>query len=186
MGIVNLKSDSHQEIDIVERISHPDYASKSKYNDIALLKLIKNVAFNEHVRPACLNMDESYEWSLALATGFGRLTYGLNNQRFLVRTFHFKHFTFIESEDGSVDLMKVQLSNIKDSDCHETYKTFRPMNQGVLKSQFCAGEMLGKKDTCQGQSVISLLHKRFIYLSFKFDNLGDSGGPLTVYFQLAF
>lgn len=57
-----------------------------------------------------------------------------------------------ESEEGSLDLMKVQLSNIKDSDCHETYKTFRPMNQGVLKSQFCAGEMLGKKDTCQGDS----------------------------------
>lgn len=78
LGIVNLKSDSHQEIDIEKRISHPDYASKSKYNDIALLKLIKNVAFNEHVRPACINIDESYDWSLALATGFGRLTYGLS------------------------------------------------------------------------------------------------------------
>ncbi|KAG4067840.1 hypothetical protein HA402_010526 [Bradysia odoriphaga] len=132
MGLVNLNSDSRQEIDIVERISHPDYASKSKYNDIALLQLGKKVAFTEHVRPACINIDENYEWSLALATGFGRLTY--------------------ESEEGSLDLMKVQLSNIKDSDCHETYKTFRPMNKGVLKSQFCAGEMLGKKDTCQGDS----------------------------------
>lgn len=71
----------------------------------------------------------------------------------------FRHITFVESEEGSIDLMKVQLSNIKDSDCHETYKTFRAMNEGVLKSQFCAGEMLGKKDTCQG----------------------DSGGPLQVF-----
>ena len=74
---MNLKSDSYQEIDVSERISHPDYVSKSKYNDIALLKLKTNVAFNEHVRPACLNTDENYDWSLALATGFGRLTYGL-------------------------------------------------------------------------------------------------------------
>ncbi|KAJ6638554.1 Serine protease snake [Pseudolycoriella hygida] len=136
-GIISLESDSHQEIEIEERISHPEYVSKSKYNDIALLKLVKGVMFNEHVRPACINIDENYEWTLAIATGFGRLTY--------------------ESEQGSADLMKVQLSNIKDSDCHETYKTFRAMNKGVLKSQFCAGEMLGKKDTCQG----------------------DSGGPLT-------
>lgn len=158
MGAINLKSDSYQEIDIEERIPHPEFASKSKYNDIALLKLIKNAAFNEHVRPACINIDESYDWSLALATGFGRLTYGLN-KRISPRFFYTSNiFTFIESEEGSVDLMKVQLSNVKDSDCHETYKTFRPMNHGVLKSQFCAGEMLGKKDTCQG----------------------DSGGPLQV------
>lgn len=164
VGMVNLKSDSYQEIDIVERISHPDYASKSKYNDIALLKLIKAVAFNEHVRPACINIDEGYEWSLALATGFGRLTYGLNFVRGVVRFTTNIFCLFIESEEGSVDLMKVQLSNVKDSDCHETYKTFRPMTQGVLRSQFCAGEMLGKKDTCQG----------------------DSGGPLTVLLAVSF
>lgn len=77
LGIVNLNSDFRQEIDIAERIGHPEYASKSKYNDIALLKLAKKAAFNEHVRPACISIDENYEWSLALATGFGRLTYGL-------------------------------------------------------------------------------------------------------------
>lgn len=91
MGAINLKSDSYQEIDIEERIPHPEFASKSKYNDIALLKLIKNAAFNEHVRPACINIDESYDWSLALATGFGRLTYGLNKRIsprfFILQTF---------------------------------------------------------------------------------------------------
>lgn len=76
--MINLKSDSYQEVDVSERISHPDYVSKSKYNDIALLKLNKIVAFNEHIRPACLNSDENYEWNLALATGFGKLTYGSN------------------------------------------------------------------------------------------------------------
>lgn len=53
---------------------------------------------------------------------------------------------------GSSDLMKVQLNNIENTVCHDTYKTFRAMDKGVLSSQFCAGEMLGKKDTCQGDS----------------------------------
>lgn len=38
------------------------------------------------------------------------------------------------------------------------FQTFKAMTEGVLPSQFCAGEMAGKKDTCQG----------------------DSGGPLQV------
>lgn len=70
-------SDSHvQNIAVSERIAHPKYSAKSKYNDIALLKLAENINFNEYVRPGCLNLDNDLKWSMALATGFGRLTYG--------------------------------------------------------------------------------------------------------------
>lgn len=51
--------------------------------------------------------------------------------------------------------MKVELSIIRGSQCDDTYKTDIggvAMNQGVIKSQFCAGELAGGKDTCQGDS----------------------------------
>lgn len=79
MGTVHLKdADSHtQNLVIAERIPHPAYSALSKYNDIALLKLADDAHFNEFVRPACLCADPNYEWTLALATGYGKLTYGM-------------------------------------------------------------------------------------------------------------
>lgn len=65
-----------QEISIAERISHPNYSARSKYNDIALLRLNVAAQINEFVRPACLSVDISFEWTIALAIGFGRLAYG--------------------------------------------------------------------------------------------------------------
>lgn len=41
-------------LNIVERIKHPEYTSRLKYNDIALLQLENDVIFNEYIRPACL------------------------------------------------------------------------------------------------------------------------------------
>lgn len=61
-------------------------------------------------------------------------------------------------EPTSAELMKVQLSNVKKSICDDTYKSMKAMHSGVIASQFCAGELAGKRDTCQG----------------------DSGGPLQV------
>lgn len=58
----------------------------------------------------------------------------------------------------SAELMKVQLSNVDKTICDETYRSMKSMHDGVIESQFCAGELAGKKDTCQG----------------------DSGGPLQV------
>lgn len=78
IGAISLKThDTHvQEIKIANRITHPKYQSKSKYNDIALMKLVQAAALNEHVHPACLNTELNAKWNLAVATGFGRLAYG--------------------------------------------------------------------------------------------------------------
>lgn len=42
------------------------------------------------------------------------------------------------------------------------------MKEGVLKSQFCAGEMAGKKDTCQGDSggPLQVTEKKILFLNF--------------------
>lgn len=73
---LNLTNSHLQDIEIVERLIHPNYTSKSKYNDIALLKLKHDVDFNAYVRPACLNTNENIKWTKSLATGFGKLSYG--------------------------------------------------------------------------------------------------------------
>lgn len=61
---------------VIERVMHPAYEIRSRYNDIGLLKLGENVQFNDFVRPACLCTDRNYHWDTALAIGFGKLSYG--------------------------------------------------------------------------------------------------------------
>lgn len=147
-----------QESNVAERIVHPDYKARPKYNDIALIRLSTALHLNAHVRPACLCTDVALPWKLALATGFGRLAYGAIACTPNGSVYRYSLDRIPDTEPTSSELMKVQLSNVKKSICDETYKTMRAMHGGVISSQFCAGELAGKKDTCQG----------------------DSGGPLQV------
>ncbi|XP_063706429.1 serine protease snake-like [Culicoides brevitarsis] len=120
-----------QELKISKIIAHPDYKSDIKYHDIALFKLASKIAFNANIRPACLNTDPNLAWEKAIVIGFGQV-----------------------SSDGptSEHLMKVSLSNYPRNECEKTYKDNAGMPQGLLESQFCAGEVAGGKDSCQGDS----------------------------------
>lgn len=132
VGIINQQDVSNmQEIPIAQTISHPEYNSEIKYNDIVLFKLASQITFTQNIRPACLNTDPNLAWEKAIVIGFGQI-----------------------SSDGptSNDLMKVVLSNYAREDCVEAYKSNAGMPQGLLKSQFCAGEVAGGKDSCQGDS----------------------------------
>lgn len=56
-------------------IVHPDYTRKSRYNDIALIKLNSSVEFTKKVRPACLWQDYLVNYTQALVTGYGHVVY---------------------------------------------------------------------------------------------------------------
>lgn len=72
------KIDEHTHIvSIIETFLHPDFSSSSKYNDIALFKMSHKVYFTEFVRPACLPYEPN-EWGQAVATGFGKTAYSMN------------------------------------------------------------------------------------------------------------
>lgn len=132
VGLVNqLETSNMQEIQISQIISHPAYESKTKYNDIVLFKLASSITFNPNVRPACLNTESNLAWDKAIVIGFGQV-----------------------ASDGPVSehLMKVLLSNYGKEECKEAYKDNSGMPQGLLDSQFCAGEADGGKDSCQGDS----------------------------------
>lgn len=62
-----------------EIIVHPDYISTSKYNDIALIRLNKEVKFNDHIRPACLYNNGNINSRKVTATGWGSIEYGILN-----------------------------------------------------------------------------------------------------------
>lgn len=44
-----------QDYKVSQIIAHPQYDEVQKYNDIALLRLDKDVEFNKFIRPACLH-----------------------------------------------------------------------------------------------------------------------------------
>lgn len=115
---------------VAERIRHPDYTSKYKYNDIALLRLNETVTFNDYIRPACLPEFSSIA-SHAFATGWGRTG---------------------SYRPQSEYLQKVELSLYTHKECNDLYELIkdRYINRGILNNtQICAGSYFGHGDTCQ-------------------------------------
>lgn len=56
MDIKNNETNNCREnYDIIKRISHPDYNPISKFNNIAIIKLLNNVLLTPNIRPACLS-----------------------------------------------------------------------------------------------------------------------------------
>lgn len=50
----DVRYDCPEDFKIQKIIPHPDYTSRLVYNDIALLKLDRQITFNLHIRPLCL------------------------------------------------------------------------------------------------------------------------------------
>lgn len=78
LGSVDQKlNDEHTKIIAIKKfIVHPEYTSRSKYNDIALVEMAHNVYFTDFILPACINTDINIEWDTATATGFGLTSHG--------------------------------------------------------------------------------------------------------------
>lgn len=59
------------QVDIVERIKHPNFDPSSLYHDIALVRLERRITFNRYIRPACLADQFEMSSPRAFATGYG-------------------------------------------------------------------------------------------------------------------
>lgn len=131
MGLINQNDPGEYLLDmtIINRISHPNFNSNTKLNDIALFELEDSVIPNAYVRPACLNFNENLKWTKAIATGFGLVN--------------------LDDDGGSEELMKVQLDSIDRNVC---LRLFGAIEGDILNHQLCVGYMNGGKDTCQGDS----------------------------------
>ncbi|XP_028026931.1 serine protease Hayan-like [Bombyx mandarina] len=120
---------------LAQVIPHPDYASPSKYHDIALLKTEKQIQFNINVVPACLYSGEkkrNIDPSRALALGWGYL--GPNTRLADV-------------------LQKVEVSEFTAEECLTHYPPHRHLLDGFDNStQLCYGDRNKTRDTCEGDS----------------------------------
>lgn len=116
---------------IVQVIRHPDYKPSSKYNDIALIELERDVEFTDYIKPACLWTTFNVNYTSGVATGWG-LTRDRGNP--------------------SDDLLKVQLNLILNERCNEYYQRFQALKDGIIRTQFCAGNDFEERDTCNGDS----------------------------------
>lgn len=78
LGEVNLISDSSTgiEINIAKIEVHPNYSRARKYNDIALLKLEREVDFSNNIRPACLWRMNQINHATGIAIGWGKTEKG--------------------------------------------------------------------------------------------------------------
>lgn len=120
-----------QERAISEIVAYPEY-SYTRYHDIALLRLSKNIDFNTYVRPACLQTEKDIPSSKVVASGWGATEF---------------------SGDTSNDLLKVVLELFSVDKCNYTYRRdispTRLRNGIVDDLMICAGSTKDLKDTCQ-------------------------------------
>ncbi|XP_055301455.1 serine protease snake-like [Sitodiplosis mosellana] len=134
LGSQNLKRSDDPNVEdfgILQSIRHPSYRPSSKYNDIALFELSRDVQINDFIRPACLWQKFDIKYPSGIATGWG-----------------------LTKDRGrpSDELLKVQLNFITNERCNGFYQRFGALKNGIIDSQLCAGDDVEEKDTCSGDS----------------------------------
>lgn len=76
----------HEEYGIIEKIVHPEFKASDFQNDVALIRMVRDVVFKEHILPVCLpSALDDFTGHPATVTGWGRMQHGEN---FLGATFH--------------------------------------------------------------------------------------------------
>lgn len=143
MGVTHLMSTHDQtpsnDYPIESFVSHENYRAKTKENDIAVVKLIRDVSFKnpKQIRPACLWQEEEIGQQQTIATGFGSSAYG----RVPLGV-----------------LMKVRLDLVDMAKC---LKTFEDDEFVIDDRQICAGNLTGGSDTCQGGNLMMKTFNHF-------------------------
>ncbi|CAD1478693.1 unnamed protein product, partial [Heterotrigona itama] len=147
---------------VIERIRHPLYKLSSRYHDIALLKLEREITFTRFIRPCCLadSLSDNNSSDKAIAMGWGTVEWGGNS---------------------SSDLLKVTLNLIPHSECNRIFTNDSTLQYGIVENwQICAGGP--GKDTCQGDSGGPLVVRNntsFIFRLIGVTNFGKLCGSVS-------
>lgn len=136
LGDLNLITDDDkndtQQFEVQTIVRHPSY--KPRYNDVALIKLNRNVAITKYVMPACLWSKKEIPNDIIMeACGFGQTEYG---------------------GDISPILNKVIVTPVNTTECQEHYTNDRLLRTGLFDEiHLCADDKTGRRmDTCEGDS----------------------------------
>ncbi|CAF0947221.1 unnamed protein product [Brachionus calyciflorus] len=123
-------------------IQHPNFDSESSLNDIAIIKLEKDVTLNEQIQPACLPKPNVLFYPPntnipVFAVGWGSLIYG---------------------GSPSNELQNVNITLYSGSSC----RNVSPSWNKNWSTQICAGKLEGGTDTCNGDSGGPIFFKDFV------------------------
>lgn len=138
LGEHNLQQSDGTEIEfrIEFSIKHPRYDKKTVDNDVALLRLPRDVETSTYVGYACL--PERFQ---ALPTGHTCTIIGWGKKR--------------HSDDSGTDILhEAEVPIITNDRCRAVYHDYT-----ITKNMFCAGHKRGRVDTCAGDSGGPLLCK---------------------------
>ncbi|XP_018562111.1 serine protease snake-like [Anoplophora glabripennis] len=157
VGLTNKTDLTHiQERTVSEIVPYPEY-NKTKYHDIGLLRLSKNIKFNSYVRPACLQTEKYIPFVLAISSGWGALVWG----------------------KPSNDLLAIVLEFYSADKCNYTYRrAIRPggdLENGIVDDlMICAGTSKAVNSTCRGESggPLQVYHKETEEMKCMYDIIG--------------
>ncbi|XP_047533321.1 serine protease persephone-like [Vanessa atalanta] len=117
---------------INEIITHPSYKRRTKYHDLALLRLESPAQFSTNLNPVCLYTKTDNPRVPLTITGWGK--------------------TSTTRDVKSTLLLKANVTVVPRAKCGESYTNWRKLPVGISEEQICAGDPQGLRDTCQGDS----------------------------------
>ncbi|XP_026673573.1 venom protease-like [Ceratina calcarata] len=121
-------------VTVDKKTVHPNYVEGQHVNDVAVLKLSKDITFTDAIHPVCLPKDEPLKSSNFVGTHPFVAGWGATRYR----------------GQGSPILREVEVEVLKNDICKKAYRNFR--NSVIDNRVICAGYEIGKKDSCQGDS----------------------------------
>ncbi|XP_045448099.1 serine protease persephone [Melitaea cinxia] len=117
---------------IVDIQTHPDYKRRTKYHDLALLRLESPIELSMALGPLCLYTKTDDPKIPLTVTGWGK--------------------TSTTRDIKSSVLLKANVTVVTRDKCDESYTNWRKLPEGISERQICAGDPEGLRDTCQGDS----------------------------------
>ncbi|XP_065372231.1 transmembrane protease serine 9-like [Calliphora vicina] len=129
-GRKNVCSPVVEDFGVEKIITHPKYNERRRINDIALVKLDRNVDFKRHIKPVCLPITKpSYETTTNKFTiaGWGAT----------------------ENSTRSSILLKAEVLGQSRSVCQNVFSSF---SIDINLKHICAGDLKTGRDSCRGDS----------------------------------